>query len=533
MWRFNLLLLAMAMLLVAASASDRLVEKPITLQLASRATSGLGGEVPVVDPPKRTTGYFKLNRTHDAHMFFYMFESRQAKEDDPVVLWMTGGPGCSSSLAVFYENGPYSINDDLTLSETEYGWDVAHTVVFVDQPVGVGYSYTEDSRDAVYDEVAVGEDMLDFLTELMEAHPELASRPLFVTGESYAGHYGPAVTHRVWRANKEAEAEGKGPVIKLGGMAIGNGLTSPGLQFTSYADFAVRTGILDPIWSQLIDFVGTPICRISAMICNDVGLAPVCMVGNTLCQLTGMAPVLGMLPGINVYDVRRYDQYDFSLVEQFLNKVETKKALGVDSAREWTDCDPWIYSQMSGDILKDYVSLVVDLLEDGVPVMIYAGEKDLICNWLGNQWWLNAMAWSGQADFGAAKEFTWAVGGERAGTVRSAGPLSFVKVADAGHMVPMDQPANALAMITAFTRGKDLRKEADALPRGLAAPDAQRELIRRLASGHAAVLQQEAEAQDERRGGRVEGGGGGAVRGAAQEGSRYRIRSGLPRDLAE
>eukprot|EP00955_Chlamydomonas_euryale_P097863 365106-Chlamydomonas_euryale.AAC.6 len=276
---------------------------------------------------------------------------------------MTGGPGCSSSLAVFYENGPYSINDDLTLSETEYGWDVAHTVVFVDQPVGVGYSYTEDSRDAVYDEVAVGEDMLDFLTELMEvwraggenqvwawqggavplqtrpsdpmyqrisqkrctahpccnavtlidflhlapshtrapgapralaegfhsasavakrlsfpphtnpyfhnprhtagsrasvaqrvrsafgAHPELASRPLFVTGESYAGHYGPAVTHRVWRANKEAEAEGKGPVIKLGGMAIGNGLTSPGLQFTSYADFAVRTGILDPIVS--------------------------------------------------------------------------------------------------------------------------------------------------------------------------------------------------------------------------------------------------------------------------------------------
>jgi serine carboxypeptidase-like clade IV len=60
-----------------------------------------------------------------------------------VVLWMTGGPGCSSELAVFYENGPYSINDDMSLSETEYGWDRFHTTIFVDQPINTGFSYSE------------------------------------------------------------------------------------------------------------------------------------------------------------------------------------------------------------------------------------------------------------------------------------------------------------------------------------------------------------------------------------------------------
>lgn len=49
----------------------------------------------------RTVG--QLNRTYDAHMFFFYFESRsEDSSKDPLVLWMTGGPGCSSELAVFY-----------------------------------------------------------------------------------------------------------------------------------------------------------------------------------------------------------------------------------------------------------------------------------------------------------------------------------------------------------------------------------------------------------------------------------------------
>jgi len=79
--------------------------------------------------PERYSGYFKLNRTYDAHMFFFYFEAREAPADAPVVLWMTGGPGCSSELAVFYENGPFKINEDMTLEENPTGWDVAANMI--------------------------------------------------------------------------------------------------------------------------------------------------------------------------------------------------------------------------------------------------------------------------------------------------------------------------------------------------------------------------------------------------------------------
>lgn len=55
-------------------------------------------------------------------MFYFFFESRNSKKD-PVVIWLTGGPGCSSELALFYENGPFSIEKNMSLVWNEYGWD--------------------------------------------------------------------------------------------------------------------------------------------------------------------------------------------------------------------------------------------------------------------------------------------------------------------------------------------------------------------------------------------------------------------------
>jgi hypothetical protein len=86
---------------------------------------------------------------------------------------MTGGPGCSSELAVFYENGPFRIEDDLSLSENPFGWDVGHNVLFIDQPVGTGFSYTSDPSDDVTSEKQVADDVLDFLLEFLDRKPEL------------------------------------------------------------------------------------------------------------------------------------------------------------------------------------------------------------------------------------------------------------------------------------------------------------------------------------------------------------------------
>ena len=83
--------------------------------------AGVGSEA--APGPLHEAGYFKLNRTVEAEMFYFYFEHRSMAADAPIVLWMTGGPGCSSELAVFYENGPFHIRDDLTLEDNPFGWD--------------------------------------------------------------------------------------------------------------------------------------------------------------------------------------------------------------------------------------------------------------------------------------------------------------------------------------------------------------------------------------------------------------------------
>jgi carboxypeptidase C (cathepsin A) len=225
-----------------ASYANRLVEKDLGTILREPVATTLNG-VPIVNPPQRVAGYFSLNRTHDAKMFYFFFESRQQKPTDPVVLWMTGGPGCSSELAVFFENGPFHIQPDLTLTETKSGWDVNSNMIFVDQPINSGFSYSDDERDRIHDEVGVGDDMLDFLQAFFAKHPEFADRDFFVTGESYAGHYVPAVAHRVWLARKN----GEGRPINIKGLAIGNGLTDPAIQYGAYADYALENKLIGKV----------------------------------------------------------------------------------------------------------------------------------------------------------------------------------------------------------------------------------------------------------------------------------------------
>ena len=195
---------------------------------------------------------------------------------------MTGGPGCSSELAVFFENGPYRINvreeerrgerekapaarpqphppfshvpptpphplptshqPDLTLTPNPHGWDAAHNMLFIDQPVGTGFSWTDSPEDEVTSEKQVADDVLDFLIEFLASKPALVGNPFFVTGESYAGHYVPAVASRI-AAHNASTARVTTP-IALAGFAIGNGLTEPATQYGAYADFARDNGLI-------------------------------------------------------------------------------------------------------------------------------------------------------------------------------------------------------------------------------------------------------------------------------------------------
>jgi len=432
-----------------ASASDRLVEKDIQFSV-----HGAVEDVPIVDPPKRVAGYFKLDRTQDAHMFYFFYESRSKGADDPVVLWMTGGPGCSSEIAVFYENGPYNLEHNMTLQNNPYGWDVNVNMIYVDQPINTGFSWSNDPTDVVSSEHVVAADMLDFLEAFFEAHPDLADREFYITGESYAGHYVPAVASAVYKA-KEL---GTGPIVNIKGAAIGNGLTNPAIQFGAYADYALENGVITQRTHDGIQW-WFPLCRWGADLCSYYKWGWLCGLTLQYCQITVFQRILASAPDINVYDIRKKCEgplcYDFSDADAFLNSARVRKTLGVGD-RKWEECNMLVHSQFFGDFMRDFSQKLVPLIEDDIRVMIYAGDQDLICNWLGNKRWVDALEWAGSQGWAAAEVKPWFTKGKQSGNVTSFENLSFVKVFGAGHMVPMDQPLAALDMITRFVRHKDL-----------------------------------------------------------------------------
>nr|XP_043633918.1 serine carboxypeptidase-like [Erigeron canadensis] len=429
----------------AAASDSKLVEKRFKFpNIIVDGTKDVS-----VDDLGHHAGYYQIQHSHDARMFYFFFESRGHKATDPVVIWLTGGPGCSSELALFYENGPFKIEKNSSLVWNDYGWDQASNLLFVDQPTGTGFSYSSDKRDIRHDEQGVSDDLYDFLQAFFKEHPQFAKNDFFITGESYAGHYIPAFAARVHQGNKAKE----GIHINLKGFAIGNGLTDPLIQYKAYTDYALDMGIIKESDYKSIN-KRIPVCETAIKLCGTDGTTS-CMAAYLACNSI-FSSIKNIAGNINHYDIRKQCEgslcYDFSNMETFLSKQSVKKALGVEDI-DFVSCSPVVYQAMIMDWMKNYETGIPHLLEDGIKLLIYAGEYDLICNWLGNSRWVHAMEWSGQKEFVASADVPFEVEGSEAGLLKTHGPLSFLKVHDAGHMVPMDQPKAALSMLKRWTRG--------------------------------------------------------------------------------
>ncbi|CAF2126983.1 unnamed protein product [Brassica napus] len=393
-------------------------------------------------------GYFKLPKSQGARMFYFFFESRTKKKDAPVVIWLTGGPGCSSELAMFYENGPFKIDKNMSLAWNEYGWDQVSNLLYVDQPVGTGFSYTTDKSDIRHDETGVSDDLYDFLQAFFAEHPTLANKDFYITGESYAGHYIPAFAARVHKGNRANEGVHVNLKAFLQGFAIGNGLTDPAIQYPAYPDYALEMGLITQAEHDRLEKI-VPLCELSIKLCGTDGTTS-CLASYLVCN-TLFTGVMKHAGGVNHYDIRKKCEgslcYDFSDMEKFLNLQSVRKSLGVGDI-EFVSCSTSVYQAMLQDWMRNLEVGILTLLEDGINLLVYAGEYDLICNWLaGNSRWVNAMEWSGKENFKASKEVPFLVDGKEAGKLKSYGQLSFLKVHDAGHMVPMDQPKAALEML--------------------------------------------------------------------------------------
>jgi carboxypeptidase C (cathepsin A) len=132
-----------------------------------------------------------LDANKSSKYFFWLFESQNEPANDPLIVWFSGGPGCSSNLALFAENGPCKVNKEGTdTTPNPYSWHKKANVMWIDQPSGVGFSTGIGTRN----EAGVAANMYTFFTIFYKEFPQYLNTPLYLFGESYAGHYVPAIS---------------------------------------------------------------------------------------------------------------------------------------------------------------------------------------------------------------------------------------------------------------------------------------------------------------------------------------------------
>jgi len=167
---------------------------------------------------KHYSGYVPVE-SGAKNLFYWYFEATESPETKPLLLWLNGGPGCSSLAGMWVENGPFVLDKDLNISLNPYSWNKVANVLYLEQPAVVGFSYPAGKTN---DEIT-STDTYNGLLGFLDIHTELKGRPFFIAGESYGGHYVPNTAKKVQ----------EGGVIDLKGFAVGNGYTDWQLDFNA------------------------------------------------------------------------------------------------------------------------------------------------------------------------------------------------------------------------------------------------------------------------------------------------------------
>ncbi|KAL3667346.1 hypothetical protein V7S43_007573 [Phytophthora oleae] len=343
-------------------------------------------------------------------------------------------------------------------------------MIWLDQPTNVRFSYSSgDDHD--YNEKDVSENLYWFLQGFIEKHPEFEGRKFFLAGESYAGHYLPAVATSILQKNKKLnESAVETKHINLQGISIGNGWTDPVIQYSHVADMLINkynATLLEGSAAQEFRSNADK-CAGFTVQCQQHPTAASCAGPYEFCNDAIFDGLSAIATGRNPYDVREpCDSVEFGfchgvpLTEAFLAQSKVRDYLNVN--RDWIGESEEVDENFLVDYLQPFGGNVAQLLNEGIRVLVYVGDADSVCNWAGNKAWVNGLEWKGKDAFNAAEEKTLLTRDvlnpnalTDAGTVRSFENLALVRVFNAGHMVPTHQPAASLDLINTFFKNEAL-----------------------------------------------------------------------------
>ncbi|XP_073129232.1 serine carboxypeptidase-like 40 [Henckelia pumila] len=405
---------------------------------------------------KQYGGYVTVNRTAGRAFFYYFAEAQIPDKPLPLLLWLNGGPGCSSlAYGAMQELGPFRVHSDgKTLYKNKFAWNYAANVLFLESPAGVGFSYSNTTKDMVIGgDSKTAADNYAFLLNWLERFPEYRNRDFYIAGESYAGHYVPQLAHTILYHNHKANKN----VINLKGIMIGNAVINDETDSKGmYEFFASHALISDQSFNDIMKY-----CDFSP---NSSGDSEEC--SQALEEADGN---VGNIDIYNIYaplchnssltqkpkktSVTSSDPCSDNYVHAYLNRAEVQQALHANVTKlnyDWEACS---------DVLKKWLDspstmfpLLEEFMSNGLRVWIFSGDTDgriPVTSTLNS---VKQMKLKVKTPW-----HPWYLAGEVGGyTEVYEGNLTFASVRGAGHQVPSYQPARALSLIMHFLGGTDL-----------------------------------------------------------------------------
>eukprot|EP00246_Nothoceros_aenigmaticus_P018268 TRINITY_DN9491_c0_g1_i1.p1 TRINITY_DN9491_c0_g1~~TRINITY_DN9491_c0_g1_i1.p1 ORF type:complete len:463 (+),score=50.57 TRINITY_DN9491_c0_g1_i1:25-1389(+) len=430
-------LLAIVPLLVAADGIyAAFFPSDVPLRLLSEAAFQFPGYALPTD-----SGYLPVDDASPARMFYAYYEALRPltpPADTPIILWLQGGPGCSSMTGNFYEFGPWRTAPDMQLHRNNATWNARFGLLFLDNPVGSGYSIADDDQQIPTDQQQVAEHLWAALNHFFHHHPAFHLRPFFLAGESYAGKYVPALGYYIMRQHDLHSHRN----FRLDGLLIGNGLTHPVVQVQTHAQTAYAFALIDHQQRAHVEELAGEVVRLVEE--EEWLLAAVARTAlvDYIQNESGLATLL---------DVRRSVPYHCApdatdFLAPFLNQPAVKAALKAHPSAVWVSCNPRVRRVLLPDVMKS-VKWQVEQLLQRYPILLYQGQYDAKDGVACSEEWMTTLTWNHLLHFFAADRKIWKVEGDLAGYWRTFDTLTHVVVAGAGHQVPADQGLFAQRMV--------------------------------------------------------------------------------------
>ncbi|RLO01492.1 hypothetical protein DYB28_015649 [Aphanomyces astaci] len=416
-------------------------------------------------------GYLVLPSTGQK-MFYWFVESESNPQLDPVVLWLNGGPGCSSLGGFFTELGPFVVESDLSVKRNPYAWNRKANMLFLESPAGVGFS-SPLLNETDYNDVTTAARAHEFLELWFASYSSFKNRHFYVTGESYAGQYIPYLVHKLIKEPLDG--------VSLVGLAIGNPVTDDTIDGNAYMDYYYSHGMIsletyEDMTAKCKDQIG--------VYAGLYASSPCLRDPNVTCSNPCEAAVREAIISADPDDQDPYYIYgDICLIENdqigalqyresaalprrphtpcaaefttaYLNLPAVRDAIHVHATvpAAWGNCNDAV--SRSYHRSTSSLPLYPDILATDLKTLIFSGDADSIVNFIGTERWLGAQGlrlkvvdkW--QAWFGPDKQL--------AGYTQKYDGLTFSTVKGAGHLVPATKPLHGLYLFECFLYGKEL-----------------------------------------------------------------------------